>query len=159
MDTLTRTQIEKALGYGISNKSGNRVFRSIDNIIYTDLFDGSGTITIPNYSGSFRTSFNGKQDTSYKNEIILLSKVPCAEYSLSLSWGSEDFNNDIATLSDFMAEQLSNNGISSKKIEDFSVSYNGKTLEQLINDNYGYFVRQVMIFNASKERHHDELYF
>lgn len=155
---------EQILGYGIGSVAGDRTYRVIDGIIYTDLF--SGTPTLQGFSGTFKTRFNGKQGTAYFNEIILDSKCK-NEITITAAWGSNSFLSEINKLlawikDDDFVDNVENAGIQSKKIEDFSVTYKNEEeggVNTVIDSTWGYYIRKPLIVGISKEHKNDWRYF
>lgn len=144
---------EAILGYGISDKEGARVYRVLDGIIYTDLFEGA----VPT---GYRRGFNGRQDTDYFNELYVDKRLR-GKVELDLAWGSKTFNLEIKGLLDWLALNAgldtSNAGVKSKRIEDFSIT-NGTAEEQqddinvAISNEYGFYIRRPLIINVGEQR-------
>lgn len=158
---------EQILGYGISDRSGERYYTVVDGVIYTDLFEGD--VEIPNYTGKFKKAFNGKLNAlGYYNEIHLSSKCT-PEVTLDLIWGSRDFYDDIDGLLKWLEDNpaedmLDEAGVESKKIEDFNVRYKDTEESQasksnLITANWGYFIRRPLIIGVAREQKNDWRYF
>lgn len=168
--TYTTTTIIRAqtiLGYGLSDISGEREYTPVDGVLYTDVFESEPTLT--GYSGSFKLAFNGKVGGSrYYNEIWLNDSC-VNSVTVDAVWGSCDLMEDIGQLlawiqDDTPQDALDDSGISSKKIEDFSVSF--KSAEQSQSDMnhqiekyFGYFIRKPIILDVASEQKHDYRYF
>lgn len=163
----TIRRASEILGYSFNNQSGVREYPVIDGTIYTDLF--TGDVIIDGYSGTIKKSFNGKSNsTDYYNEITLdCSARHLKTVTLNLRWGSSCFCTEIKDLLDYLQSETFNTddaGVSSKKIEDFSVSFktadettNDKTM--IISENFSFYIRRPLIVGVSKESRHDERYF
>lgn len=155
------------LGYNIDDGVGTRDFSVIDGTIYTDLF--TGDVTIANYAGTITKAFNGKTSgTDYYNEIILdCSSRHLDTVSLDLAWGSDDLICEIKDLLDYLQADtfdIDDAGISSKKIEDFSISLKDSEAttddkSRIINENFSFYIRLPLIVSVSRENRHDERYF
>lgn len=155
------------LGYNFCDTPGVREFSVVDGTIYTGLF--TGDVTIANYTGTITKAFNGNTSgTDYYNEIILdCSSRYMDTVSLDLSWGSDDFVCEIKDLLDYLQDDtfdVDDAGVSSKKIEDFSISLKNSEAttddkSRIINENFSFYIRRPLIVSVSKENRHDERYF
>lgn len=159
---------EQILGYGITSTAGERQYKVVDGVIYTDLFTGS--VTIPDYNGTFTLAFNGKVNgQTYYNEIHLDSKCKQDTVKLTLSWGSNEFLTEITDLLEWLKDNtgtdaLDQANVESKKIEDFNVKYRNTdetaaATMTAISDNWGYYIRRPLIIGVSKEQRNDWRYF
>ena len=163
----TFRRASQILGYNFTNCSGARNFTVVDGTIYTDVFTGDATIA--NYTGTITKAFNGNTSgTDYYNEIILdCSSRHLGTVSLDLNWGSDCFCSEIKDLLDYLNTDTFNvddAGVSSKKIEDFSISLKDSVAtsddkSRIINENFSYYIRRPLIVSVSKENRHDERYF
>lgn len=166
--TNTIRRAEQILGYGITEVPGPREYIVVDNVIYTDIFEGD--ITIPGIT-SFKTAFNGRVNgMSYFNEIILPpSHRRHKSVEIDAPWGSKQFNEDIEGLLAWLDENkpsdyLEDAGVSSKKIEDFNISFRDASEKQsdintILHDGYGFYVRRPLIISVASEQKHNERYF
>ena len=165
--TRTIRRAAQILGYSLADCGGARSFNVVDGTIYTDVF--TGDVTIANYTGTITKAFNGKTSgTDYYNEIILdCSSRRLETVSLDLAWGSDDLICELKDLLDYLQADtfdIDDAGISSKKIEDFTVSL--KTADEtlndksrIINENFSFYIRRPLIVSVSRENRHDERYF
>lgn len=169
----TTRRAERILGYGINTTSGTRKYTIISDkvfsVVYADLFGSITSITDENGNTvtDYQLAFNGKNNgLAYYNEIWLPGYV-CGSVTIDASWGSSSFDTEITSLLTWLeANQpnLSDSGISSKKIEDFSISLRTASeqkddLKVLLDDGYGYYIRKPLIIDVSREERHNERYF
>lgn len=167
MNTLRRA--EQILGYGLTDTAGPRTYRAVGNTIYTDVFEGD--LTLP-FTTKFKKAFNGRVNgVEYFNEIIL--DTPCHERNRNVEldpiWGSAKLMAEIKDLTDWLEETpatdaLDDAGVTSKKIEDFSISFRDASEKQAdksnaMLDGYGFYIRRPMIVEVSSEQKHNERYF
>jgi len=155
------------LGYNFCDTIDARDYSVVDGTIYTGVF--TGDVTIANYTGTITKAFNGKTSgTDYYNEIILdCSSRYLDTVSLDLSWGSDDFVCEIKDLLDYLSTDtfdVDYAGVSSKKIEDFTISLKDSEAttddkSRIINENFSFYIRRPLIVSVSKENRHDERYF
>lgn len=159
---------EQILGYGITSKSGPRTYPVIDGTVYADVFTGEATIE--DYTGTIRTSFNGRSNgMEYYNQLYLGSHCHLTEVTLDLDWGSSCFMTDIDGLLAWLntnspTDNLENAGVSSKKIEDFSVSFRtasdaSQDVSIILNEGYGFYIRRPLIIEVAKEQRYDHRHF
>lgn len=163
----TFRRASQILGYNFTDCSGTRDFTVVDGTIYCDVF--TGDVTIPNYTGTITKAFNGKTSgTDYYNELILdCSSKYLDTVSLDLYWGSDCFCSEIKDLLDYLQADtfdVDDAGISSKKIEDFSVSLRtsdetSNDKSRIINENFSFYIRRPLIVSVSKENKNDYRYF
>jgi hypothetical protein len=169
MNKNTMRRIEQIVGYGISDTEGKRTFTPVDGILYVDLFEGD----IPEELGV--KSFNGRKNgVTYFNQIELsknYSKSYCkqGDVTLELNWGSNEYNEEIKGLADWLEENpavdnLDDAGVKSKKIEDFSVTKGTAAETQadiniILHDGYGYYIRRPLIVGVSQENKDASRYF
>lgn len=162
---------EQILGYGITCIAGERTYPVIDGVVYMDLFNDSD-FTIDGYTGTIKKAFNGRiNGVEYYNQIYLDTRYckKLKEVTLDLDWGSQCFNEEITGLLDWLTENtggdlLDDAGISSKKIEDFSVSYRDADeksvdLSIILNEGFGYYIRKPFIIDVAREQKDGSRYF
>lgn len=161
-------QAEGILGYGISDTAGERTYSVIDNVVYTDVF--TGEVIIDGYTGTIKKAFNGHVNAiEYYNELILDDTTCLDEVAVTLTWGSDTFMQDIDGLLTWLDDNdqtdlLDNAGVSTKKIEDFSVTFrdaDGATDDMMtaLNRSYGYYIRKPLIISVASEQRYDHRYF
>lgn len=152
---------EQILGYGINttqDEAEEREYTCIDGVIYTDLFEG--TPIVGNF-GIFKPAFNGRtHNIDYFNEVILPSNYN-GRVKITAKWGSDKFMSDIDGLLQWLDKDpttsLNNAGVSSKKIEDFTVSFRTADetqsgVETILNEGYGFYVRKPLIVTIGSEK-------
>ena len=157
--TNTIRRAEQILGYGIGTGTGVREYPVIDGVIYTDLFEGDLNVELP---FEYRLAFNGKVGhTSYYNEIIVNSKCQ-KSVKVDAVWGSTSFNNEIKSLLDWLeanpiTDSLDNAGTKSIRIKDTAETFSTgeeqiQTLNNLINNSYGYYIRKPLIISFGEHK-------
>ena len=157
--TNTIRRAEQILGYGIGTGTGVREYPVIDGVIYTDLFEGDLNVELP---FEYRLAFNGKVGhTSYYNEIIVNSKCQ-KSVKVDAIWGSTSFNNEIKSLLDWLeanpiTDSLDNAGTKSIRIKDTAETFSTgeeqiQTLNNLINNSYGYYIRKPLIVSFRENK-------
>ena len=157
--TNTIRQAEQILGYGIGTGTGVREYPVIDGVIYTDLFEGDLNVELP---FEYRLAFNGKVGhTSYYNEIIVNSKCQ-KSVKVDAIWGSTSFNTEIKSLLDWLeanpvTDSLDNAGTKSIRIKDTAETFSTgeeqiQTLNNLINNSYGYYIRKPLIISFGENK-------
>lgn len=162
---------EQILGYGITGVGGERTYPVIDGVVYMDLFNDSD-FTINGYNGTIKKAFNGRVNgVEYFNQLFLDTRYckKLKEITIDLDWGSQCFDTEISGLLDWLtentgADMLDDTGISSKKIEDFSVSYRDAEeksldLNLILNEGFGYYIRRPFIVDVAKEQKDASGYF
>lgn len=113
-------QVENFVGYGVAYGDGKRTYPVIDGVAYTDSFT--------RIKGDYDVRFNGKYNECYWNEVHLGDDCGLTEVTLEADWGSEELIQELEGLRLYFEtknspEGLATIGITSKRIEDFSVSY------------------------------------
>ena len=157
--TNTIRRAEQILGYGIGTGTGVREYPVIDGVIYTDLFEGDLNVELP---FEYRLAFNGKVGhTSYYNEIIVKSKCKNT-VEVDAVWGSCDFDKEIKSLLDWLeanpiTDSLDNAGTKSIRIKDTAETFSTgeeqiQTLNNLINNSYGYYIRKPLIVSFGENK-------
>lgn len=157
--TNTIRRVEQILGYGIGTGTGVREYPVIDGVIYTDLFVGDLNVELP---FEYRLAFNGKVGhTSYYNEIIVKSKCQ-KSVKVDAVWGSTSFNTEIKSLLDWLeanpvTDSLDNAGTKSIRIKDTAETFSTgeeqiQTLNNLINNSYGYYIRKPLIISFGENK-------
>ena len=157
--TNTIRRAEQILGYGIGTGTGGREYPVIDGVIYTDLFEGDLNVELP---FKYKLAFNGKVGhTSYYNEIIVNSKCQ-KSVKVDAIWGSTSFNNEIKSLLDWLeanpvTDSLDNAGTKSIRIKDTAETFSTgeeqiQTLNNLINNSYGYYIRKPLIISFGENK-------
>lgn len=157
--TNTIRRAEQILGYGIGTGTGGREYPVIDGVIYTDLFEGDLNVELP---FEYRLAFNGKVGhTSYYNEIIVNSKCQ-KSVKVDAVWGSTSFNAEIKSLLDWLeanpaTDSLDNAGTKSIRIKDTAETFSTgeeqiQTLNNLINNSYGYYIRKPLIISFGRNK-------
>ena len=163
MDTNVQRRVEALLGYGIGAGTGEREYPVLDGVVYTDLFSGTPTVSV----SGFTLAFNGrKYGTAYYNEIIV-GDVKADTVTVNATWGSDEFNDDIDGLIEWATNhkpEFDAAGITSKKIEDFSVSLADAEKRQddfsvILNEGYGYYVRKPSVLEINGEQRREWLNF
>lgn len=147
MNDSVRNRLSALLGYGLSDLAGERTFCAFGGVIYTDVFTGDTDLGT--------ALFNGRQGTVYKNEIKL-DTPQHGPIIIDLDWGSTDLETELSDLVKVISDY--NSAVSSKSIEDFSISYGGKSLADIVSNDYGFYVRQGVVEPAQEQRR-DWLYF
>lgn len=167
MDNNTVRRAEQILGYGITKTAGDRTYTVVDGIVYADLFTGDPTV---DFSGDIVKSFNGvRNGVTYFNQIELKGKCLPKEVTIDALWGSTEFDTDIDPLTDWIAQDdvtdtLDESGVSSKKIEDFSVTYRnseeaGQAKGNALADGWSWYIRTPLIVGVSREQKDGGRYF
>lgn len=158
---------EALLGYGIQNGSGQRKYVVVDDVVYTDLFQGEPTID--GYTGTITKRFNGRYGTTYFNEIVLEPHKCKREVTVGATWGSSDFLAEIDELLEWIhenpfTEQADNAGIKSVKIEDFSATQG--TAEETktsfydaLRASWSFYIRNPLIISVTPEQRDDYRHF
>lgn len=167
---LVDKQLEEIIGYSLSDVQGARYYTIVDNVLYVDAFEGEPTIA--GYTGPFKKGFNGKVNgLAYFNEIYLDAKH-CRrlnEVEVTANWGSTTLNTELTELKDWLTgnplvDSLDDIGVSSKKIEDFSVSLrtaaeqNQDRIDATLN-TFGWYIRKPLIISVSSEQKDAGRYF
>lgn len=164
----SKRRLEQILGYGFSNNGEPREYTVVDGVIYVDVFDGD--VTLP-FNAKHRKAFNGRKNgMDYWNEIHLdTNKHNGKTVELNLAWGSCEFDSDVQSLLDWLEENpasdsLDDTGISSKKIEDFSVSFRDSSEKQAdfnttLENGYGFYIRRPLLVSVSSEQKDASRYF
>lgn len=159
---------EQILGYGITSIAGERTYPVSYGTVYTDLFTDSDDIVIHGYTGTIVKSFNGKRNgVEYYNQIEL-HKTKLKEVTLDLDWGNNCFNKEIDALLEWLDDNstgsLDDVGVSSKKIEDFSVSFRDASeksadLNSSLVETFGFYIRRPLLIDVAKEQKDAARYF
>jgi hypothetical protein len=166
-ETIRRA--ERILGYGITCKNGSRTYRVIDGTVYADVFEDDEP-TLSGYTGAYVLSFNGQRNgVEYYNQIELTDRCLPKEVTIDTEWGSDCLNKDLKSLLDWLeanpgADNFDDLGVSSKKVEDFSVNLKSgddtkSDMKSVIANGWSWYVRSPLIIGVSPERNDDWRHF
>lgn len=160
---MSNRRVEGILRYAYNIRPGVREFNIINGIAYVDVFTPDGT-----EPGEVR--FNGKLGlTEYANEIVMPRNHRGDTIRLELIWGNSVFEGDILELIEWVEDwdagtSLDNASTRSKKIEDFSVTFEDaveseERTSQRLNDLFGFYLRRITIVDVAEEQRDAGRYF
>lgn len=126
------------LNLDVSNTPSARVYDVRDGFstVFTDLFEDVTSVTVDGKTVDYTPKFWDNRNTETYNSIVLSDCQNVKEVTITAKWVIPDDLQALIDNLDTTIGKIKNSRVKSKKIEDFSVTYNDNTeIEQFILDN------------------------